>query len=109
MSEGILVPKQVMDYPDVGFGVCVWELERGVYLKNGEGDYFCVQGRVGDLRLEQRMIDAVKSNFDLKGRPVWFPSFRKITTSEWEDQMERLLDGKVPDAVDAVLQADGVV
>lgn len=106
MSEGILVPKQVMDYPDVGFGVCVWELEKGVYLKDSEGNYFCAQGRVGDLRMEKRMRDAVRSNFDLPGKPVWFPSFRKVTDSEYEDQMERLLDGKVPDVVDAVMQAD---
>lgn len=105
-NKGILVPKQVAEYPDVAFGVCVWELEKGVYLKNEYGDYFCAQGRVGDRRIEQRMIDAVKSNFDIGGRPAWFPAFRKVTNSEWEDQMERLMDGKVPDIVDAVIQLE---
>lgn len=108
MGKGILVPKQVAEHPNVGFGVCVWQLEHGVFLKNSDGDYFCAQGRVGDLRVEQRMRDAVKSNFGLPGQPVWFPAFRKVTDSEWEDQMERLLDGKVPDVVDAVIQAEGI-
>lgn len=105
MKKGILVPKQVTEHVDADFGICVWELEKGVYVQNKDGDYFCAQGKVGDLRVEKRMVEAVASLDIKKGRPVWFPGFRKITQSEWEDQMERLLDGKVPDIVDVYRQA----
>jgi len=101
---GILVPKQRTEHVDVGFGVCVWQMPDGSYVKNTEGDYFCAQGKIGNLNIEKRMRDAVKHLGITTGKPAWFPGFRKITQSEWEDQMDRFMDGKVPDAVDLYLQ-----
>lgn len=102
---GIMVPKKKTVHADTSFGVCVWQMPDGSYVKNEEGDYFCIQGSVGNLNLEKRMRDAVKHLGISTGKPAWFPGFRQITKSEWEDQMERFMDGKVPDAVDLYLQA----
>jgi hypothetical protein len=102
---GILVPRKKTVHADVSFGVCVWKMADGSFLKNEEGDYYCLQGQVGNFNIENRMRESVKTNFGITtGSPAWFPGFRQITKSEWEDQMERLMDGKVPDAVDLYLQ-----
>lgn len=103
--SGLMVPKRRTVPVDASFGVCVWQLPDGSYIKNEDGDYFCAQGKLGNPVIERKMRDAVRYDLGItSGKPVWFSGFRKVTQSEWEDQMERLIDGKVPDAVDLYLQ-----
>ncbi len=105
--SGILVPKKTAEHPDVSFGVCVWELPNGGFVMDNEGNYFCAQGPLLNRNTEQKMRDAVKGLGITEGQPEWLPGFRKITQSEWEDQMERLQDGKVADVVDLYYQSRG--
>ena len=103
--SGLFIPKQRVIPNDSAFGVCIWRFPDGKYLMNNEGDYFCSQGRVGDRAIEARMEEVVKREFgDLPGQPAWLPGFRQISENEWCDQMERLLDGKVPDPADLSYQ-----
>lgn len=94
--------------PEHKYGVCVWELEddTGNFLRQGEY-YLSMEGKLGDLEVELRMKAAAKYHIGDKvelGRPVWLPGGRKISDMEHDDQMERLLDGKIPDEVDEVKQ-----
>lgn len=99
-------PKRVMevDQEDLAFGICVWQFPDGSYLQNDQGDYFSAQGPVYDIVVEKKMRDSVKTMGITNGKPFWLPGMRKITNSEWEDQMERLQDGKIPDPVDVYRQ-----
>lgn len=101
--SGIWKPKRtaVFDEDSQKFGICIWKMPDGSFIKNDKDEYFSAQGVVGSLIVEQKMRDAVRHNFNItSGEPMWLNGFRKTTQSEWEDQMERLLDGKVPDPVD---------
>lgn len=104
---GVMVPKRTTVAADVGFGVCVWRLPDGSFIKDESGSYFCVQGPVGNANLEIRMRDAVRGLGVKSGGPIWFPGFRKITDGEWEDQYAAFLEGRTPDAVDLYLQSEG--
>lgn len=99
-------PKRVMEASeeDLAFGICVWQLPDGSYVQDGDGNHLSAQSWVGNPVMEEKMSRAAKSLGVKEGKPFWLPGFRKITQGEWEDQMERLLDGKVPDAVDIYRQ-----
>ncbi len=101
-----LVKKNSLYVPDTPHGVCVWEVD-GKYLSDGEG-YLSLEGEMNDLRVERKMREAAYYWLGQEiGRPVWVPDARKVTHDEWEDQKARLIDGEVPDEVDAARQAMG--
>lgn len=106
---GLYKPKRVMEVPEdsLAFGICVWQFPDGSYLQDEYGNHFCAQSGVGNPITESKMRNAVKEMGITEGNILWLPGFRKITNSEWEDQMERLLDGKIPDSVDIYRQANG--
>lgn len=88
------------------WGICLWKLPDGSYIMDNQGNYL-VAGptKMYTASIEHKMISAARSLGITEGQPFWLPGFRKITDSEWEDQMERLLDGKVPDAADVYRQS----
>jgi hypothetical protein len=101
---GLYVPKRRVEFDDVEYGVCLWRKPDGSYIANDDGDYLSIQGRVGDVRLEEKLRKAAAECGVYEGEPVWLPGFRKITDGEWEDQMDRLLSGKIPDLADLFRQ-----
>lgn len=99
-------PKRIMEVSDkeLAFGVCVWQMPDGSILRDEEGREFSAQARSFDPAMENKMREAVKALGITEGRPMWLPGFRKITNSEWEDQMERLQEGLIPDVADVYRQ-----
>lgn len=99
--------------PESRKGVCLWEVED----ESGEwgllaiepGVVLSMDGFVGDKRVEAEVEKAARywlgaGPTDIIGRPKWIHGARKVTQGEWEDQMERLQDGKIPDWVDEARQ-----
>lgn len=101
---GIYKPKRVMETLDVGYAICLWRFPNGAYIVDGEQNYLCAQGKLGDKIIEEKMRRAALSMGFSEGEPFWLPGFRKITDGEWEDQMAALQDGHIPDAVDIYRQ-----
>src|SRR5689334_8978978 len=96
---GMVVPEHV-------WGVCLWEMPSGGYISDGDG-YLSCEGYINDKRVEQKMREAAKYwTGNAFGQPVWFAGYRKITDSEYEDQVERMEAGKIPDPVDELRQKD---
>lgn len=81
-------------------GLYVWKLPDGSLLGNSDGEYLSVASRIGDLTKIAALTKAAQSYGYPEGRAIFLAGRRKVTKSEWEDQMERLLDGKVPDPYD---------
>jgi hypothetical protein len=89
--------------PDTGYGVCVWQVDGG-FLSDGEG-YLSMEGKLFDPLVEDKMRAAAAYWLQSsQGQPVWLPDARKISSMEHDDQMARLLDGKIPDEVDEARQ-----
>lgn len=90
--------------PESAYGVCVWEFPDGTCFGNNDG-VLSMEGIIGDKKVEAKMSEAALYWLgENEGRPKWVSGARKVTMDEWEDQNERLLDGKIPDQVDAVRQ-----
>src|SRR4051812_29105600 len=94
----LLQPRRTIDEPNLKTGIYVWQLPNGKYIEDDDGNYL-VAGPclLNDHVVEKKMISAARSMGVTEGRPFWLPGFRKVSDMEWEDQMERLLQGKIPD------------
>jgi len=86
------------------YGVCLWEMPDGKILASGPTVFLSMEGRIRDPAVENKMKAAARYwlGSDFEGHPVWVPGARKITDDEYDDQMDRLLDGKIPDPVEEV-------
>jgi hypothetical protein len=89
------------------FGVCLWCMPDGNFLGDDEGRFLSSYGKLDDIIIEEKMRAAavyyigVEANI---GQPVWVSGSRKISDDEHDDQMERMLNGDIPDIVDEVKQ-----
>ncbi len=89
------------------FGVCLWRMPDGEYLGDGDGNFLSLQGRVYDVVVQEKMRKAAVHYMGeeaSEGSFEWVAGARQISDSEHDDQMDRLLDGKIPDPVDALRQ-----
>lgn len=85
--------------------VCLWQDEEGLYIVNQHGEYLCAESWTpGDEKIESAMHSAAKSYGVEGGKAVWIKG-RKVSAMEADDQMERLLEGKVPDEQEETLIA----
>jgi hypothetical protein len=107
-TDMIWTPKRTMEDVDIDWGICLWQLPNKTYVQNSDGDYLSAgPAKIGDVVVETKMRQAAKACYITDGKPFWLPGFRKITNSEWEDQMERLMEGKIADPVDLYMQNEG--
>lgn len=95
-------------------GVCLWMMPDNACLGDDEGRFLSMEGNLYDPLIEAKMRDAAVHYLGyeaLEGYAYWMPGSRKITDNESDDQMERFLDGHIPDPVDSTkqLQRKGIV
>lgn len=96
--------------PETNIGVYVWEMPDGRVVANEQGDYLNVPARFGDIVRIQQITNAVKEFGIYEGKPKFMAGRRRVTQSEYEDMMERLLDGKIADPADpSVMNKPGEV
>lgn len=91
-------------------GVCLWRMPDGAFLGDGDGNFLSVEGKLNNPILEEKMKKAALSFLGLEaleGKPVWLPGSRQVSDTEYEHQMERMLEGRIPDPVDVYKQLDG--
>jgi hypothetical protein len=95
-------------------GVCLWLMPDGACIGDDEGRFLSMEGSLNDFIIEEKMKQAAIHYIGaeaLEGKPFWMSGSRKITDSEADDHMERMLDGRIPDPVDVAkqLQRGGVL
>jgi phage portal protein BeeE len=84
------------------WGVLVWQTKSGHVLSNSNGDVLSVECFKGDLEALRKMREAAAHYGHGDGRAAFLPGRRKISQSEYEDQMADYLDGKeIPGDIDA--------
>ena len=95
MSESI--KNKRLWVPERTYGVCIWIMPDGQPLSDGDG-YLSAEGFVGDSAIEKRVAEAAKYwTGSEEGQPAWVHGARKVTSSERDDQVERLYNGLTPD------------
>lgn len=96
MSSDIIKNKKIW-VPERSFGVCIWIMPDGMPLSDGD-DVLSAEGLVNDPEIEKKVAEAAKywTGSD-EGYVTWVAGARKITSSERDDQAERLANGLVAD------------
>lgn len=96
MSSDIVKNKKIW-VPERAYGVCIWIMPDGQPLSDGDG-VLCAEGLVSDPEVEERVKAAAKywTGSD-EGYTAWVGGARKVSSSERDDQSERLANGLIAD------------
>lgn len=104
MDEGFVKNKKLW-VPERAYGVCIWIMPDGLPLSDGDG-YLSAEGPMNDPVIEKKMIEAVKYwTGSTEGYIAWVPGARKITSSELDDQKDRLANGLTPDPYEDLMDS----
>ncbi len=97
MSSNIVKDKNLW-VPERSYGVCVYFTSKDEALSDGDGGVLCAEGIMYDLDIERRVLEAGRYwSGDADGVVKWVAGARKISSSERDDQVERLNDGLIAD------------
>ena len=92
------IKKSNLWVPERTYGVCMWVLPNGKPLMDADDNVLSAEGLVGDPDIEKKVLEAgIYWSGSDEGEVAWVHGARKISASEKDDQMVRLLDGLVPD------------
>jgi hypothetical protein len=89
------------------FGVCLWRMPDGAILGDDEGRFLSLSGPLDSPIIESKMKKAAIywiGEEAMLGEPLWMPGSRQISDSEADDQMENLINDKVPDEIQHMRQ-----
>lgn len=90
--------------PERSYGVCIWILPNGQPLSDGDG-VLSAEGYVGDKNIERMVAEAAKYwTQSEEGYAAWVGGARKVTSSERDDQIDRLNNGLIPDPYEDVIE-----
>lgn len=81
-------------------GVYVWEMPDGRIVGDDEGRFLSIESEYGDGEKIKSLNEVVRYYGVEQGWPKFFPGHRKVSDYEYEDQQERMNDGKIPDPLD---------
>lgn len=85
---------------DGALGVYLWQMENGKYFGDGQGNYLMIPSEKNDLSKMTNLYQSAKYYGSTGGHAVFIPNARMVTDGEYDDQMERMLDGRLPDPYD---------
>lgn len=104
MSSDIIKNKKIW-VPERAYGVCLWMMPDGLPLSDGDG-VLSAEGLMNDPNIEKAVAEAAKywTGSD-EGIIRWVAGARKITSSERDDQAERLSNGLIADPYEDMFDA----
>jgi hypothetical protein len=86
---------------DTGYGLYLWEMPDGRVIADQDGNYLNIPGRPMDVFRMNQLAKYVREALGItEGKAVFYANRRRVSQGEWEDQMERTLDGKMGDPID---------
>lgn len=89
-------------HKNLPWGVYVWRCASGRVLSDEDGNVLNMPGFKGDLNAIKQMRTAATYYGEGDGKPAFLPGSRRVSDSEYEDQMEALIEGNdIPGDIDA--------
>ncbi len=92
--------KKLREIDEVIFGVYVWEMPDGKWVGDDAGHYMLIPSTKGDVNKINALTAAARSYGVIEGRPKFLAGRRKVSDTEYEEQMARLQAGMTPDPWD---------
>lgn len=85
---------------ETNIGVYVWQLPDGNFLTDDDANFLSIASRQGDKERIRRLQEAAAHHGYPDGFAVFYAGSRKISENEFWNQVERMMDGYVPDPYD---------
>jgi hypothetical protein len=85
---------------EVSFGLYVWQMPDGRIVANDEGSFLNVASFKGDSVKINMLVDAVRHYGITEGKAKFLAGHRRVTDDEYQEQLQRLQWGLVPDEYD---------
>ena len=82
------------------YGLYIWVTNDGRRVADEDGNTMNIPSKKGDQEKIKLLRDAARHYGVIGGKPLFLPSRRRVTQSEWEYQQERLRAGLIPDPLD---------
>ena len=93
---------------EANYGVYVWELPDGRRVGDDDGNYLSINAMEYDLKKMEILRKAVMHYGIMIGKPVFLAGRRKVSDSEFEEQIARQNAGLIPDEYDIPALLDEV-
>lgn len=85
---------------EVNYGVYVWRMPNGSYIADSDKRWLSIASLRGDIRRINQLQEAVKGYGIEEGTPEFIEGVRKVTDDEYDEQLERMEAGMIPDIYD---------
>lgn len=81
-------------------GIYVWQMADGKYVMDENRNVLSIASRFGDVSRISKLAAAARQCGLNEGKPAFLPGFRKVTDEEYENQVDRMNNGLIPDEYD---------
>lgn len=88
----------VVEESDIG--LYVWELPNGMYLADDDGNLLNIPSRLGDISRMRKIAEVARNLGYGEGTPTFAPGVRRVSDSEHQEQIYRMMNGEIPDEYD---------
>ena len=96
---------------EVPYGVYMWKMDNGSYMADSDRNFLSISSTAGDLRMMAAIRKTAHAylrgmGMDPEGSPEFFSGHRKVSDSEYYEQIDRMADGQIPDELDVAAYAE---
>lgn len=78
------------------FGIYAWQLPNGDLFKDDMGNVLNIPSKEHDIEKMNKLSKAAAYWGKPDGKPVFMPGVGRVTESEYEEDMERMISGLTP-------------
>lgn len=91
---------RLKEVKETNLGVYIWQMPDGSLLVDEDMNFLSITAMRGDITAMSRITDAAKNLGYGDGHPIFAEGRMKIDDEEYEEQVQRLNDGQIPDPFD---------
>lgn len=91
---------KISQIQETNLGIYIWRMNNGSWLIDNDGNFLSITSFQGDLTAIAKISAAARNIGYGDGQAIFAPGRRKISDSEFEEQMARQEAGLIPDVYD---------
>ena len=95
-----LNPGTVTVVEETNIGLYIWMLPSGEPLSDDDANFLCIPARKGDKKRMDLLRQAAASYGYPDGEPYFYAGSRRVSDDEFYHQIDRMMNGLVPDEYD---------
>ena len=96
------IGKSKVTFIDKGYdwGIYVWKRANGKWFTDGSGNILNIPSMKGDISKLSELKQAASYYGEPDGEPVFFAGLSRVTDEEYNEQLDRMKEGLIPNLND---------